>query len=72
MSESQQESPPRFYICPTCFKAARSRIMCHDHLMMPCNAENVEDCQPIMDSDGQLHSRAPRWFLKEIEELKKS
>jgi hypothetical protein len=56
--------PPRFYICPICFTAAEQRLMCHDHLMMPCYAESLEDCKPMMDSEGQLKTRAPRWFVK--------
>jgi hypothetical protein len=66
MNESQEEPQPRFYICPMCFTAADDRLVCHGHLMVACNAESIEDCRPLIASDGQLQTRAPRWFLKEI------
>ncbi len=53
---------PKFYICPVCFEAAEERLRCHDHLMVPCNAERKEDCRPVIDADGRLKSPAPRWF----------
>ena len=54
----------RFYICPVCFKASETRIECHDHLMIPCNADSPEDCKPIIGEDGTLKTRAPRWFVR--------
>ena len=57
---------PRFYICPVCFKAAAERLECHGHLMIPCNAEKPEDCKPLMDDEGNLKTRAPRWFVSTI------
>jgi hypothetical protein len=66
VGQAEPGEPPRFYICPTCFTAAEQRLICHGHLMMPCYAESPEECKPMMDNDGQLKSRAPRWFVKTI------
>lgn len=66
VSEGVQMQQPRFYICPTCFAAAKERLECHGHLMIPCNAENLEDCRPITDRDGNLKTRAPRWFVTTV------
>lgn len=71
MSEGQQPSKPRFYICPTCFAAAREPIECHGHMMIPCNAESIEDCRPLIAANGELRSRAPRWFLQSIAKLRR-
>ena len=54
---------PRFYICPVCFTAAKVRLECHGHLMIPCNAQSVADCRPPTDADGELKARAPQWFV---------
>ena len=70
MPESRTEQRPRFYICPTCFAVAYEPIEGHPHPMVPCNAERIEDCKPLMTNDGQLRSRAPRWFIKEIDKLR--
>ena len=53
----------RFYICPTCFAAASQPLECHGHIMILCNANNPEDCKPLMDEAGNFNSRAPRWFI---------
>ncbi len=66
MIESQEEPQPRFYICPRCFTAADDRLECHGHFMIACYAESYEDCRPLITSNGQLQTRAPKWFLKEI------
>lgn len=54
---------PRFFLCPVCFSASRQRIECHNHLMIPCNANKLGDCKPLMDKAGDFSSRAPRWFI---------
>ncbi len=53
----------QFFICPVCFSASRQRLECHDHLMIPCNANKLGDCKPLMDEAGEFSSRAPRWFI---------
>jgi len=70
MRESNVTSKARFYICPTCFKAAKEPLICHDHEMMPCHAESVEDCKPLLDAQGGMQSRAPRWFVEGAAEMK--
>jgi hypothetical protein len=57
---------PRFYICPVCFAAASQPLACHDNVMIPCNANKLEDCKPLMDEAGNFNSRAPRWFITSI------
>lgn len=61
--ESDESPRPRFYICPICFSASKVRLECHGHRMITCNAENPEDCKPPMTADGELKTRAPRWFI---------
>ena len=70
MVEKQQEPQPQFFICPVCFTAAPNRIKCHGHDMIPCMADKIEDCKPLMTTDGQLQSRAPRWFLDGVAKLR--
>lgn len=62
--EQAPQKPPRFYLCPVCFAADEQRIECHGHLMIPCHAENPGECTPLIGRDGQLKTRAPRWFLE--------
>lgn len=69
VGDSEGAKPARFFICPVCFTAADQRLVCHDHLMIPCCADNPDDCKPLMDDDGQLKSRAPRWFINTITRL---
>ena len=56
--------PPKFYLCPVCFAAAEHRLECHGHLMLPCHADSPRQCTPLIGRDGELKSRAPRWFLQ--------
>lgn len=58
----------RFFICPVCFEVSEQQVECHQHLMVPCNAENPEDCKPVMDDEGTFVSPAPRWFLDAVSE----
>ena len=65
---SQQEGaaprPRQFYICPVCFQVALTPTVCHEHMMIPCNAENPEDCKLAQDTPGHPQTRAPRWFSR--------
>ena len=56
-----------FYICPTCFKAAETPRLCHEHQMIHCAQMTPGDrrLKPVRDDEGNLKSRAPRWFLEE-------
>ena len=60
----------RFYICPVCFATAEQPIICHEHLMMPCQANSPEDCRPQMDKAGYAQTRAPRWFTQAVYRLR--
>ena len=58
-----------FYICPTCFQAAEVRIKCHGHVMIhyvgfPSDHPHLK---PLLDREGNLKTRAPRWFLAKIQ-----
>lgn len=60
----------RFYICPVCFATADQPIVCHDHRMMPCQANSPEDCRPQVDRAGRAQTRAPRWFTQAVYRLR--
>jgi hypothetical protein len=66
LQKQPEKQKRRFYICPTCFAVSEHLLECHGHLMVPCNAENPEDCKPLMDSEGELKTRAPRWFINAV------
>ncbi|MDX1413196.1 MAG: hypothetical protein R3293_03345 [Candidatus Promineifilaceae bacterium] len=65
----EPEGDPRFYLCPVCFSASRQRLECHDQLMIPCNANKLGDCKPLMDEAGNFSSRAPRWFIVSLNRI---
>ena len=58
-----------FYICPTCFTAAEVRLVCHGHRMMHYGGfpANHQQLKPLVDREGNLKTRAPRWFLAQIQ-----
>lgn len=60
------EEEARFYICPQCFLASYYQQECHGHLMIPCNADQAEDCKPLVDKEGNIKSRAPKWFITSV------
>lgn len=55
-----------FYLCPTCFEAAESRVVCHGRRMIQYDSrcQSAEARKPLADAEGNLRSQAPRWFLK--------
>ena len=59
---------PVFYLCPKCFEAFDSEPTDHPHAILCINTAelDIESRRPVMDQDGNLHSRAPRWFLEAI------
>jgi len=69
LQQQPKKEKRRFYICPTCFDVSEHLLECHGHLMVLCNAENPEDCKPLMDSSGELKTRAPRWFINAVARL---
>lgn len=56
-----------FYICIICFKTAETPQLCHEHRMIHCAQMPPGDrrLKPLCDDQGNLKSRAPRWFLEE-------
>lgn len=54
----------QFFICPICFSVGETPRVCHGQWMIACSASNPEDCKPLMDDDGELKGRAPRWFVE--------
>ena len=57
-----------FYICPICFMTDEKPGMHHDHVMVFCEQLPVGDDQlkPVRDIEGDLKTRAPRWFLEAV------
>jgi len=57
-----------FYICPVCFKTSESEGNCHATTMLHCASlqPGDEQLKPLMDAEGDLRSRAPRWFLENL------
>ncbi len=57
-----------FYICPICFATNDKPGMHHDHVMIFCKQLPLGDDQlkPVRDIEGDLKTRAPRWFLEAV------
>ena len=57
-----------FYLCPICFRVCESEAECHEHVMILCDIGHPGDerRKPIEDHDGNLVSRAPRWYLEAV------
>ena len=57
-----------FYICPVCFATSEEPGQHHDHDMVFCQQLPVGDerLKPIKDLEGDLKTRAPRWFLEAV------
>jgi hypothetical protein len=55
-----------FYLCPKCFDTFEMEPMHHQHAVLRIDTTqlDVEARKPLMDSQGNLHSSAPRWFLE--------
>jgi len=61
MSESNA-----IYICPVCFDTSEIKQVCHQHMMLRCDPGEVgtDARKPLVDAQGNLATRAPRWFLE--------
>jgi hypothetical protein len=59
-----------FYICPVCFDISSSPGSHHGRLMIHCKDVPAGDAMllPEFFLDGNLKSRAPRWFLQSVRE----
>jgi hypothetical protein len=57
-----------FYLCPLCFRRSEIDGECHEHRMVACDVGDWADerRKPIIDADGRVLSRAPRWFLEAV------
>lgn len=57
-----------FYICPVCFTIRETPGEHHGHEMIHCQQLPIGDdrLKPIRDMEGDLKSRAPRWFLEAV------
>lgn len=57
-----------FYICPTCFQVCETEKECHQHIMIACHPGEVggERRKPVLNKQGIMVSRAPRWYLEAI------
>jgi hypothetical protein len=55
-----------FYLCPKCFEAFETQPANHQHAVLRIDIAqlDVESRRPLMDSQGNLLSSAPRWFLE--------
>jgi hypothetical protein len=55
-----------FYLCPTCFETFETEPSRHQHTVLCVDAAqlDVESRKPLMDTQGNLLSSAPRWFLE--------
>ena len=58
------ETKQEFYICPTCFHVSETQPEGHEHEMLhyPGYPVGHQQLKPSVDSDGNLKTRAPRWF----------
>ncbi|HCB50162.1 MAG: hypothetical protein AMJ56_15710 [Anaerolineae bacterium SG8_19] len=57
-----------FYICPICFATSEEAGEHHNHEMVFCKQLPIGHVQlkPIIDLEGDLKTRAPRWFLEAV------
>jgi hypothetical protein len=57
-----------FYLCPSCFATSETPGECHGRALIHYDSRelDLEERKPQMDKLGQLHSRAPKWFLQAI------
>jgi hypothetical protein len=57
-----------FYICPIRFTTSEVAGEHHNHQMVFCKQLPLghEQLKPIIDLEGDLKTRAPRWFLEAV------
>jgi hypothetical protein len=57
-----------FFLCPNCYTAGEAAGACPvcEHEMLSCRPGDPDDpCRkPLIDSAGQIRTRAPRWWLE--------
>lgn len=59
-----------FFLCPKCFTLREGDSEPHHHGMIRVDASKLteEQRKPLFDEEGKLVSRAPKWFLKALED----
>ncbi len=57
-----------FYICAVCFSVSEHPGTHHNREMVYCEQLPVGDerLKPVIDLEGALKTRAPRWFLEAV------
>lgn len=60
------ETNPIFYLCPKCFETFETEPSNHQHTVLRIDPAKLDadSRKPLMDSQGNLRSSAPRWFLE--------
>ncbi|HSD85352.1 MAG TPA: hypothetical protein VLG46_15930 [Anaerolineae bacterium] len=60
------ETDSIFYLCPKCFETFEAEPALHRHAVLRIDTAQLdaESRKPLMDSQGNLRSSAPRWFLE--------
>jgi len=56
-----------FFMCSLCFRTSTTAEICHNRPMLTCDTGCWGDeCRkPLIAADGQLLTRAPRWWLQQ-------
>ncbi len=54
------------YVCPNCFSLSEEPKECCHEMMVQCDAgvPGDEQSRPLMAADGELVTRAPRWWVE--------
>ena len=57
-----------FYICPICFAVSENPGTHHNREMIFCEHLPIghDRLKPVVDLEGDLKTRAPRWFLEAV------
>ncbi len=68
LQKSSNKQEVLFYICPDSFEIYEEPGKNHHgNPFVPCFAATVDaDLRPVTDEQGNLKSRAPRWYLKAV------
>jgi hypothetical protein len=68
------DQPEFIYLCPICFRVCESEAECHEHQMVICVPGHPGDerRKPVSDQFGNFVSRAPRWYLEALSQVRES
>ena len=71
MSSKTPQGEPIYFLCATCFNTADESRMCHEHMMIAVyEMDDIESRKPLISKKGILQTRAPRWFLDALSDLR--